>query len=67
MPKSLLGGSRVVISGVISRVTIIITHMKGLITPLKLPMNLQVLYPYIEYPIDPFKGTLITTHEEPPS
>ena len=30
----LLGGSWVVISRVISRVTILITHIKGLITPL---------------------------------
>ena len=30
--KSLLGGSWLVISGVISRVTIIITHTRGLIT-----------------------------------
>ena len=30
----LLGGSWVVISRVISRLTIIITHIKGLITPL---------------------------------
>ena len=29
-----LGGSGVVISGVISKVTIIITHVRGLITPL---------------------------------
>ena len=28
------GGSWVVISGVISRVTIIITHIRGLVTPL---------------------------------
>ena len=37
-----LGGSRVVISGVICRVTIIITHLKGLITLLTIPMNLLV-------------------------
>ena len=30
----ILGGSRVVISGAISRVSILITHIKGLITPL---------------------------------
>ena len=30
----LLGGSWVVISGLISRVPIVITHIKGLITPL---------------------------------
>ena len=34
MEPSILGGSWVVISGVISRVTIVITHVKGLITPL---------------------------------
>ena len=33
-PRTLLGGSCVVISGVISRVTIVITHTKGLISPL---------------------------------
>ena len=32
---SLLGGSWVVISGVISRVTILITHIRGLITLLR--------------------------------
>ena len=31
---SLLGGSWAVISGVISKVTIVITHIRGLITPL---------------------------------
>ena len=31
---SLLGGSWVVISGVISKVTIVIIHIRGLITPL---------------------------------
>ena len=30
----MLGGSWVVISGVISKVTIVITHIRGLITPL---------------------------------
>ena len=30
----LLGGSRVVISRVISRLTIVVTHIRGLITPL---------------------------------
>ena len=30
-----LGGSWVVICGLISRVTIVITHIKGLITPLR--------------------------------
>ena len=33
-PVLLLGGSWAVISGVISRVTIVITHIRGLITPL---------------------------------
>ena len=32
--KGLLGGSWVVISGVISRATKVITHIRGLITPL---------------------------------
>ena len=31
----ILGGSWVVVSGVISKVTVIITHIRGLITPLK--------------------------------
>ena len=34
MYKQVLGGSWVVISGVISRVTIVITHIRGRITPL---------------------------------
>ena len=33
-PENLLGGSWVVISRVISRVTILIIHIRGLITPL---------------------------------
>ena len=32
-PSTLLGGSWVVISRVVSRVTILITHIKGLISP----------------------------------
>ena len=64
LPK-LLGGSWVVISGVISRVTILITHIRGLITLLITTLNPK---PY--NPKDPFKGTLlitplITTHEPP--
>ena len=41
----LLGGSWVVISRVISRVTIAITYIRGLIAPLTItiPMNLQVV------------------------
>ena len=40
---SALGGSWVVISGGISRVTVVITPIRGLISLLiKLPMNLQV-------------------------
>ena len=31
--NTILGGSWVVFSGVISRVTIVITHLRGLITP----------------------------------
>ena len=53
-----------VISGVISRVTITITHVRGLIT---LPLNPK-------NPIEPFKGTLkgtpitlLTSTHEPPS
>ena len=33
--KGLLGGSRVVTNGVISRVIVIITHIRGLVTPFK--------------------------------
>ena len=33
--KTILGGSGVVMSGVISKATIIITHIRGLITPLR--------------------------------
>ena len=33
---------KVVTSGVINRVTMITTHIRGLITPLILPLNLQV-------------------------
>ena len=40
--EGILGGSWVVISGVISRVTIVITQIRGLITPLITTMNLQV-------------------------
>ena len=32
-PEDLLGGSRVVISGVISKVTLLITLIRGLVTP----------------------------------
>ena len=38
----LLGGSWVVISGVMSRVTIVIAHIRGLITPLITTHDLQV-------------------------
>ena len=33
---SLLGGSRLVISGVIIRVAKVITHIRGLVTPLRI-------------------------------
>ena len=33
--QGILGGSRVIISGVISRVTVVITHTGGLIAPLR--------------------------------
>ena len=59
----LLGGSWVVISGVISRVTMNITPARGLITPLitthEPPSRPSTLYSY-RIPIDPgtLKGTL---------
>ena len=70
--RGLLGGSWAVISRGIFRVTIIITHIRGLITLLitthEPPSRPQTLYPY-RIPIDPFKGTpkgtLITSHEPP--
>ena len=70
--KEVLGGSWVVISRVISRVTILITYIRGLITLLittpEPPSRPETLYPY-RIPIDPFKGTLqgtlITSHEPP--
>ena len=34
-PLAILGGSRVVTNGIISRVIVIITHIRGLITPFK--------------------------------
>ena len=55
---------------VISRVTILITHIALLITIHEPPSNPQIktVYP-CRIPIDPFKGTLkgtlITTHEPP--
>ena len=61
------------ISGVISRVTIVITHIRGHITPLitihELPSKLKALY-LSRIPVDPFKGTLkgtLVTAHEPPS
>ena len=42
---NLLGGSWVVISKVISRVTILITHIRGLITPLITTLNPKTLNP----------------------
>ena len=51
----LLGGSWVVISGVISRVTIVITHIRGLITPLITAQEPP------SSPIEPFKGSLKRT------
>ena len=36
-PRTLLGGSWVVVSGVISRVAMLITHSRGLVTPLITP------------------------------
>ena len=43
--------------GVISRITIIITPIRGLITRLITTLNSKPLYPY-RIPIDPFKGAL---------
>ena len=57
-----LGGSWVVISRVISRATILIIHIQGLLTllittPEEPPSRPQTLDPY-RIPIDPFKGAL---------
>ena len=56
-----LGGSGVVLSRVMSRATIVITHIRGLLTPLittpEPPSKPQTLY-LSRIPIDPFKGTL---------
>ena len=50
-----LGGSWVVISGVINRVTMVTSHIRGLITPLIATLN--PITPYIEY-YRTLKGTL---------
>ena len=42
MDGGLFGGSWLVISGVISRVTILITHIRGLIAQVIATLNLQV-------------------------
>ena len=68
----LLGGSWVVISGVISRVTVIITHIRGLITPLITIHEPLSLSPKPLNPIEPLKEpynpkTLFNTTHEPPS
>ena len=47
----MLGGSWVVINGVISRITIIITHVAGLVT-------LLITTPKPKNPVEPFEGTL---------
>ena len=52
----MLGGSWVVISGVITRVVILTTLIRGLITLLITTLN-----PKPSNPIDPFKGTLLMT------
>ena len=51
---AILGGSWVVISGVISRVTIVITQIRGLITPLITTPKPE----FLKTPIEPFRGTL---------
>ena len=63
----LLGGSRVVIHGlislllwVISIVTLLITLLITIHEPPSIALNPLPLY---RIPIDPFKGTLITTHK----
>ena len=43
--RVLLGGSWVVISRVISRIAMVITYIRGLITPLRTTMNVQVTLP----------------------
>ena len=63
-PKTLLEDSWIVISGVRSpRIWVAIT-VTQLVTPLITTHEPQTLYLY-RTPIDPFKGTLITTHEPP--
>ena len=60
----LLGGPWVVVSRVIPRVTILITHIRGLITPLITTLNPETLNPKsLQNPLKgPLKGTpLITT------
>ena len=42
MGASLLGGSWVVITGIISRVYILITHIRGLITPIVTRVNIYL-------------------------
>ena len=63
--RQVVGGSWVVISGVISRVTIIITHIRGLITPLVTTHEPSS----IPYTLNPkpcaFKGALIEPLKEP--
>ena len=53
--SSTLGGSWVAISRVISRVTILITHIRGLITPLITTLSPKPLNPK---PHKTLKGTL---------
>ena len=56
-PETLLGGSWVVISEVISRITMVITHIRGLIAPLitthEPPSSLRTLGPrrYLSFPV----------------
>ena len=57
MITTLLGGSWVVVSGVTSRVTIIISHITGLITPLfSTPEPPSVRSLMVSLVIDPFAG-----------
>ena len=61
MGASLLGGSWVVITGIISRVYILITHIRGLITPIVTRANILITH------IGGLVAPIITTHEPPSS
>ena len=60
----MLGGSWVVISRVISRVTILLTHIRGLITPLittREPPSVPVFFSYDVCSMNQYKVTALET------